>query len=340
MAQDLSIKNYNDADLSATEASQMRNLWFACLFQDAFLSALFGQTMSITLIDSASTLADVEEALEDPESPKYFLHAVRQSLYLRLVLSDTTQLGSRRPRFGRPSTLENDYASLKCFNDIEKLEIHQSCALQMMWHHTQLLQISQGTAIKDTIGPVVPQHGLGGAVTVVNNACESLIWCTREFQRSTAAQLYVWLYCATRALMVVVDVLICRKRSTTSSTAFDIKLEKAIGSARALKDRLLEDTSWGLHWIQGHAISAILRRLDDGMSQRVVSPSVLKIANLCNEAEHDSYTKTFESEQLSSVTEDVHFDAAFSCATDWTTIFRQYDSEYNWILDEAPQQIW
>lgn len=138
--------------------------------------------------------------------------------------------------------------------------------------------------------------------------------------------------------MLVVDVSICRKQGTILSDAFDAEIEQAIKSARSLKDRLLEDNSWGLHWIQGHAVTAILRRMEDGITQRVIPPGILKIANLCDKP-HQDWAPTSQNAQQPRAEVENHFSEAFSCASDWTTIFRQYDSEYNWLLDEAPLQI-
>lgn len=397
MARDLRIDQYNQTpELDPDDRLLRRNIWLACLFQDAYLSAMFGQPLSIGVRDCHELLDEVESAKLDPACPRFFLDAIAQSLCLRQIL---------RTAFTADQLTSSSFSGYRMLSDFvtqchDRLECDrmllddddQYRALRIMAHNNRLLHIfglirsMQQQALHDTPNNDIQANLVlqREANQVVMEACETLEWMTPEFRQSSAGQIEVGLYCAVRALMVVVDVYLHansqyyqqlqqqqqqhqhhhhhhhqqsyhqQPQQQRYSQAFVNRLEGAISSARILRDHLLQDSSWGFHWIQGHTITAVLRRLDQTQTQLqdednnnnsnnsnsaksfTLTPDVLSIVSLCNPSEpalitpppdYPSGSDVFDDDALGCLDNE-----AFLCSTDWSDVFRKYDLEYGWTI--------
>lgn len=97
---------------------------------------------------------------------------------------------------------------------------------------------------------------------LIVDACRTVEQSTIDLWQSPAGFLAVSLYCLSRSLMIVVDVLRDALSKSCYSKSFVDWLQKAAISARVLKDFLLKNNSWGVHWTQEHTLQAVLARLD------------------------------------------------------------------------------
>lgn len=336
MAQELEIYNYNDPNLLPAEALLRRDIWYACIFQDAYVSAMFGQSTSIVLHDSQTIRADIEAAYSTLDCYHFFLHAVLQALDLRSVLN-----GSEGYFCGGLETKETPYdqpiENISARPQDKGLSEHESKLIDILRRNNQLLCLLQKVSSNTVSCWESSKNEVAWAKMVVDDSCEVLAWCTQDFQQSNPAQLCVWLYCATRALMLIVNVSICRKQDNIAPSTLDTRIEDSIRSARLLKDRLLEDVTWGLHWIQGHTISAVLRLLDNETKAPAVSPAIAKIAGMCDLHTPDAPIVEVAKHQPQADPGSIGLlDEVFLCPMDWTDIFRQYDFEHNPLLVELP----
>lgn len=246
-------------------------LWKACLFQDAFLCATFGQPLNIPVAPVVSLELFLGSTLNSDE--EYFFTAVEASHCLRHIL---------RAVYASKVTSEDDaitrshqaLAEMRLFERILEARRTAYTVLQYrslcMFHHNNRLLFVLGLATlikgfhqKAQIMNLMSQE----ASFLIPEACQTLVWFDVEFLRSKPCRLGHLLYCGSRAAMLIVDVLLEARRTQGLTTDAVQNLNLAIDAGRTLKNHLVGEAAWSIHWSQGHTLEAILARLDNTTDQ-------------------------------------------------------------------------
>jgi len=265
MAADLGI----DGQSSTAEGDEelYAVLWKACLFQDAFLSAIFGQPLNIP-VSPRVTFESISGATEHSNNA-YFDTAVQASHCLRHILravyatktfSEANMIARSREALTQARLYEDQLEVRK-----EQYTGHEYRALRMFHHNNRLLLVlglagfTEGSHQRAGVSELIALE----ARYIVSEACQTLTWLDVDFVQSTPCQLVHLLYCGSRAAMLAVDVLLEARRTHCMRREDVQNLENAISAARTLKDFLLKDRIWGSHWAQGHTLDAVLARLED-----------------------------------------------------------------------------
>ncbi|OAP58684.1 hypothetical protein AYL99_07774 [Fonsecaea erecta] len=314
-------------------------LWKACLFEDAIMSAMMGQPLNIVILpeeitelpsnSSTSGATFFDGAVEASHCLRSLLRAVYTS---RPVDADTfqkcEQVLKQIHRYGIDLNLRQQHHS-----ESE----HQ--ALCMLHHNNRLLFVLGLASLTNTsthskqLSLILAQE----AASTIPEACQTLMWFNVEFYLQMASRLHQLLYCASRALMLVVDVLLEAQRTSNSSKDFIQELENAVASATSLKDFLLKDTSWGAHWSQGHTLAAVLARLHQTDCQHRRIPVELSNVMRLGTLDQSEISDTRNVDALRNADEVFYSDEFLSNvlfnSTDWDYVLMRYEESY-------PQPIW
>ncbi|EXJ73227.1 uncharacterized protein A1O5_02987 [Cladophialophora psammophila CBS 110553] len=314
-------------------------LWRACLFQDAIISAMMGQPLNITV--SSARLGKVQSDSRVSEG-RFFGDAVEASHCLRSLLrtvyasrpidadiiQNCEQVVQQIHRYGTDLSFEQSHYS--------KSEYRALC---MLHHNNRLLFVLGLAALTNTsshskeLSLILAQE----AASTIPEACQTLTWFSIEFYLDMASRFNQLLYCASRALMLVVDVLLEARRTHNSSKEFIRELENAVSLATSLKNFLLKDTSWGAHWSQGHTLAAVLARLHQTDSPRRHIPVEVKNVMRLQTIDQGDIHNT-EAMDVPRDVDDVFYSEEFLNnvlfnSTDWDSVLMQYEESY-------PQPAW
>jgi hypothetical protein len=337
MAQDLRLSRTADAATFPGDIDHLESvIWKTCLYQDAMISAILGQPLNIVYPLDAHVPQNIsiDDARED-----FFNDMVDASHCLRSILravyaDQETALGPIEKCSQVVKRLRHQETRLlqaKHFYADAKYR-----ALQMFHHNNRLLfvlglvSLLPQTEHKDLLSPVLAQE----APFVIMEACETLSWFNPDFYLEMASRIHPLLYCASRALMIIVDVLLEVRRTAIHPKCWVENLQHVVATATTLKDHLLQDSSWGGHWSQGHTLAAVLARLEE-TEQRDGLPSQLKeIIGLQTPNSIDDLHTPGEiwNPQNSSYDEDFVNSVLFN-STDWNSVLLQYDEAY-------PETVW
>ncbi|KIW28371.1 uncharacterized protein PV07_08041 [Cladophialophora immunda] len=338
MARDLGLDKISSAVTTDGELLQVV-LWKGCLFEDAILSATLGQPLNIVV--------SPEEIMEVPinsgiSGGTFFSDAVGASHCLRSLLravyashpvnadivQNCDQVLKQIHRYGTYLNFRQGHYSESEYR-----------ALCMLHHNNRLLfvlglaSLTNASSQSKELSLILAQE----AASIIPEACQTLIWFSVEFYLEMASRLNQLLYCSSRALMLVVDVLLEAQRTLSSSKDFIQELENAVASATLLKDFLLKDTSWGAHWSQGHTLAAVLARLRQTDRHTRHIPVELKNVIRLRTLDQSEIGDTGTLSVLRN-TDEVFYDDEFLNnvlfnSTDWDSVLMQYEESY-------PQPIW
>ncbi|OAL31030.1 hypothetical protein AYO20_08451 [Fonsecaea nubica] len=313
-------------------------LWKGCLFEDAIISAMMGQPLNLVVSPKEITALPSQSSIP---GDIFFGDAVEASHCLRSLL--------RAVYASRPvdaDIVRNCEQVLKQIHrygaDLTFLQHHSECeykALCMLHHNNRLLFVLGLASLTNTssyaqeLSPILAQE----AASTIPQACRTLMWFSVDFYLQMASRLNQLLYCASRALMLVVDVFLEAQRTHNSSKEFIQELENAITSATLLKDFLLQDTSWGAHWSQGHTLAAVLARLQQTDCHHRHMPVELKNVIRFRTLDQGDITDSGTLEPLRNTDEVLYSDEFLNNvlfnSTDWDSVLMHYEETY-------PQPIW
>ncbi|KAF4629734.1 hypothetical protein G7Y89_g8412 [Cudoniella acicularis] len=347
MAVDLGIDGQPSPPGEQEEEGLRTILWKACLFQDAFISAIFGQPLNFSVAPPVSLDLCFSSARSQNEA--YFLAAVEASHCLRHLLRAVyaTKHPTEEDIIKRSNEAMTELRLYERVLESQKSEYtdHQYRALRIFHHNNRLLYVLGLAALVNESSQYVQIPNLLSqeAGFIIPEACRTLLWFDHDFLQSMPCQLKSILYCESRAAMLIVDVLIEVRRTQNQTEEFIQTLESAIAATRTLKDFLIKDASWGYRWSQGHTIEAVLSRLDDtaGHPRPPMSSELKKIIGL----QPSTLTTTnFALPRSMSIQgandcfydEDLLSNVLFN-STDWNAVLIDYSEEYigssGWFLD-------
>lgn len=275
MARDIGI----DKELSShtEDKALFAILWKACLFQDAFLCAIFGQPLNISITPQVSL--DLCSSIAGNVNEAYFLAATEASHCLRHLLR--TLYVTSGP--SEQDTVTRSYQALEQIHLYERaLEARrqeftdfQYRALRIFHHNNRLLFVL-GLSVLTTEfhkNPEITNLLSHEAGLIIPEACQTLLWFSVDFLQSMPCRLDHLLYCETRAAMLIVDVLLEIRRTQPLASEIAENLQNAIAVTQTLKDFLIQQNSWGSYWTQGHTLEAVLARLEDAADQSTLPMS-------------------------------------------------------------------
>lgn len=340
MAQDLQC-NITREEGNAPDAQLRQTLWAACLLQDAQLSAALGQTMNL------SSQHDLDFSLNSLDSAphvpyRFFFTSVTFASCLRMVLRTVYSVlpCTGGLLYERSMETLNQIQLYQSYIDAQRHEFeeHEYRCLQMMHWTTRLLFV-QGLRL--TVGATDPfrkelQQLIGSqGSSLLIHSCSTLEWSTPELIRSIPGQLQATLYCTSRALMVVVDVLRDSKNEMAYSASVSRRLWRALACARSFMGFLDTDESWGKHWTQAHTLRAILARLDQNEMEAVMtqtrqgdaSPHSPQNTEDDNDQMADSaaVADTAEDAGLGWFGDELELSNLILDPTEWERFFEEYD---------------
>lgn len=347
MAQDLGFHVAESAIKYDQDDRNLReDIWAACAYQDAYCSAILGQTMNIsdqythTLATSfydKSSKHEGDQAMTDGHA--HFCHAASMSCCLRLIL---------RCFFGiNPARAADLYDQASYV--LSQIKWHQTRldwlqasyreesyrTLQMMHNNNRLLFVMG-------LRTLLPDHDDASASlramlikesgSLIHEACQTVEWCTPELLKSPEGHLSAILYAVSRALMVVVDALRDVRHGAMIGELMVNRLYSAVANANSLIQYLLKEKSWSSDWTQGHTMKAILTRLDQSDENSTVdeveSSAEQKVSAQPLEAAHNNGAKDANDWDMAINGEDYVNSALQS--TDWDAFFAVYDQEFDW----------
>ncbi|OAL31169.1 hypothetical protein AYO22_01202 [Fonsecaea multimorphosa] len=338
MARDLGLDKKSSA---VTADGELLNvvLWKACMFEDAIISAMMGQPLNIVVSPKETTGLPSDSSFS---GGTFFDDAVDASHCLRSLL--------RAVYASRPvdaNIVQNCEHVLKQIHrygiDLDFRQSHHSerehQALCMLHHNNRLLFVLGLASLTNTsshskeLSLILARE----AASTIPEACQTLLWFSVEFYLEMASRIPQLLYCASRALMLVVDVLLETQRTQGSPKDFIQELENAIASATLLKDFLLKDTSWGAHWSQGHTLAAVLARLHQTDCQHRRIPleltNVMRLRTLDQSETNDNGVLDALRNAHEVFNSDEFINNVLFNSTDWDSVLMQYEESY-------PQPIW
>ncbi|KAJ9610123.1 uncharacterized protein PV06_01813 [Exophiala oligosperma] len=337
MARDLGL---DKASFSATTDRDLLNVavWKGCLFEDAVLSATLGQPLNIVVspedIMEAPTNTGISEGtfFGDAVDASHCLRSLLRVVYASQpvdtdIIQNCEQVLKQIHRYGMYLGFRQRHHSESEYQ-----------ALCMLHHNNRLLFVLGLASLTNTsshrkeLSIILAQE----ATSIIPEACQTLMWFNVEFYLQMGCRLNQLLYCASRALMLVVDVLLEARRTHSSSKDFIQELENAVISATSLKDFLLKDTSWGSHWSQGHTLAAVLARLRQTNCHSRQIPVELKNVMRLRSLDQTEISDTGTFGTVRNADE-FFFDDEFLNnllfnSTDWDAVLMQYES--------YPQPIW
>lgn len=345
MAADLGINR--QAPLQTDDRALYAVLWKACLFQDALLCAVFGQPLNIP--ETPQVTLKMHPGVAPRLELSFFDAAVEASHCLRHVLRAV--YSSKQYNEDLVADCRHVLEQLRCYH--RELDLmRQVCSdyeyrtLGMLHHNNRLLFVlglassTQRSSEKPELSEFMTQE----AIHVIPEACQTLQWFSIDFYLSMACRLENLLYCASRASMLIVDVLRDCPRTQNQSGQLVGNLQSALAAARTLKDFLIKDNSWGSHWAQGHTLEAILARLD-GEDLRTVhmNPELKRIIGHQFPAQAADQLAMLGTGSTSVVhdywlDEDLLNNVLFN-STDWNAVLMEWDERSFWPASEVDLQF-
>lgn len=335
MAKDLGL-HQTDTILADDDKSLKDTLWKACMLSDAFFYAILGQPLSIVVWPRARANLHVRHGcfqscfFEDTVEASHCLRSLLRAVYSCNPISETVVQACAQ-------VVEQ---IRRCEQDLElrkqSYSEHEYRALRMFHHNNRLLfvlglgPLINESGYKQDLAPILAQE----ASSIIPEACQTLLWFSVDFYRALACRFHLLLYCSSRALMLIVDVVLELTRMEGPLGGAVQEFDSVVTSARTLKDFLLEDTSWGTHWSQGHTLAAVLARLEGKESRSRNMPSELKTIIGLHATNQGHSSDRNPGEMLPNASDFLYDDDLLNNvlfnSTDWDSVLMQYDESYAW----------